>query len=264
MRTERGFDCIGELALLTRGAEFSPGSAVDSDGSGVPDLWEIATNRAQDLNRNGVPDGVDQSAAVGDSWNRALSWSAGFAGLDPFRTRWGTPFAGAGILSPVDPNVPVAGSVGGVTLAYRTEGIPADLPNGTPQRFPLTGRTAIDKHLLVIGRDNRITGGVIETDDPTTNVVETELYRYDQTSTDRLERNSLLKGISNVTTVRSDVFTVWVRVRTIRQDPLTGRWTGMDPEYIVDDSRYVMTVDRSAVDRPGETPRILSLVKVPN
>jgi hypothetical protein len=64
--------------------------------------------------------------------------------------------------------------------------------------------------------------------------------------------------------VRSDVFTVWVRIRTIRQDPLTGRWPGMDPEYIVDDSRYMMTVDRSSVDRPGESPRILSFVKVPN
>jgi hypothetical protein len=38
----------------------------------------------------------------------------------------------------------------------------------------------------------------------------------------------------------------------------------MDPEYIVDDSRYMMTVDRSSVDRPGEAPRILSFVKVPN
>jgi hypothetical protein len=59
------------------------------------------------------------------------------------------------------------------------------------------------------------------------------------------------------------VFTVWVRVRTIRQDPLTGVWNGTDPEMILDDSRYLMTVDRSAVDRPGEEPRIISFVKVP-
>jgi hypothetical protein len=169
------------------------------------------------------------------------------------------------MLAPVDPNVPTPGSVGAGTLAYRTEGIPAALPNGTPQRFPLGGRTAIDKHLLTVSRDNRSTGAVIETDDPaTTDVVETEQFRYDQTATDALERNSLLKGISNIATVRSDVFTVWVRIRTIRQDPLTGRWPGMDPEYIVDDSRYMMTVDRSSVDRPGEAPRILSFVKVPN
>jgi hypothetical protein len=265
MRAERGFDTLGELALLTRGAEFTPGAAIDSDGNGIPDVQEIATNRAQDLNRNGIPDGIDAGGAVGDSWNRALSWSSKFAGLDPFRTQWTVPASGAGMLAPVDPNVPTPGSVGAGTLAYRTEGIPAALPNGTPQRFPLTGRTAIDKHLLTVSRDNRSTGAVIETDDPaTTNVVEAEQFRYDQTATDALERNSLLKGISNIATVRSDVFTVWVRIRTIRQDPLTGRWPGMDPEYIVDDSRYMMTVDRSSVDRPGEAPRILSFVKVPN
>jgi hypothetical protein len=264
MRAERGFDCLGELALLTRGAEFNPGTALDSDGNGVPDVQEIAVNRAQDLNRNGIPDGVDAGAAVGDSWNRALSWSSKFGGLDPFRTRWSTPASGAGMLAPVDPNVPTPGSVGAGALAYRTEGIPADLPAGTAQRFPLTGRTAIDKHLLTVSRDNRSTGGVVETDHPNTPAVETEMYRHDQTATDGLERNSLLKGISNIATVRSDVFTVWVRIRTIRQDPLTGRWPGMDPEYIVDDSRYMMTVDRSSVDRPGEAPRILSFVKVPN
>ena len=265
MRAERGFDTLGELALLTRGAEFTPGTAIDSDGNGIPDVQEIATNRAQDLNRNGIPDGIDAGGAVGDSWNRALSWSSKFAGLDPFRTQWTVPASGAGMLAPVDPNVPTPGSVGAGTLAYRTEGIPAALPNGTPQRFPLTGRTAIDKHLLTVSRDNRSTGAVIETDDPaTTNVVEAEQFRYDQTATDALERNSLLKGISNIATVRSDAFTVWVRIRTIRQDPLTGRWPGMDPEYIVDDSRYMMTVDRSSVDRPGEAPRILSFVKVPN
>jgi hypothetical protein len=265
MRQERGFDSLGELALITRGAEFVPGTAGDLDGNGVPDVQEIATNRAQDLNRNGVPDGVDPFGLVGDSWNRALSWSSKFAGLDPYRTSWRFPAAGGGTLAAVDPNVPTPGTVGAGTLAYRTEGIPAALPNGTPQRFPLTGRTAIDKHLLTVSRDNRLTGGVIETDDPaTTDVVEAEQFRHDQTATDALERNSLLKGISNIATVRSDVFTVWVRIRTIRQDPLTGRWPGMDPEYIVDDSRYMMTVDRSSVDRPGEAPRILSFVKVPN
>jgi hypothetical protein len=37
----------------------------------------------------------------------------------------------------------------------------------------------------------------------------------------------------------------------------------MDPENIIDDSRYMMTIDRSSVDRPGERARILSFVKVP-
>ena len=44
----------------------------------------------------------------------------------------------------------------------------------------------------------------------------------------------------------------------------TGQWNGTDPEFIIDDSRYMMTVDRSSVDRPGEQPRIVSFVKVSN
>ena len=146
-------------------------------------------------------------------------------------------------------------------------------PGTQQQVFPLTGRTAIDKHLLVVATDDRNTPGVVETNDVTndglntggsTKYIETKAYRHDQTSGDAIEQTQLLKGISNIATVRSDVFTVWVRIRTIRQDPLTGRWPGMDPEYILDDSRYMMTIDRSSVDRPGEAPRILSFVKVPN
>jgi hypothetical protein len=109
----------------------------------------------------------------------------------------------------------------------------------------------------------------VETDDPSNNTlgsafIETKAYRYDQTAGDAVEQNQLLKGISNLVTTRSDVFTVWLRIRTIKQDPLTGQWNGTDPEFIVDDSRYMMTVDRSSVDRPGEQPRIVSFVKVPN
>jgi hypothetical protein len=87
---------------------------------------------------------------------------------------------------------------------------------------------------------------------------------HDQTAGDAVEQNQLLKGISNLVTTRSDVFTVWLRIRTIKQDPLTGQWNGTDPEFIIDDSRYMMTVDRSSVDRPGEQPRIVSFVKVSN
>ena len=77
-------------------------------------------------------------------------------------------------------------------------------------------------------------------------------------------QNQMLRGISNIVTTRSDVFTIWLRIRTIKQDTLTGQWNGTDPESIVDDSRYMMTIDRSSVDRPGEQPRIVSFVKVPN
>jgi len=89
-------------------------------------------------------------------------------------------------------------------------------------------------------------------------------HRYDLTAGDSIEMNSLLKGISNIVTVRSDVFTVHMRVRTIKRNPLSGRWDATDPEFLIDESRYVMGVDRSNVDRPGEKPRILYFNKVPN
>ena len=41
-------------------------------------------------------------------------------------------------------------------------------------------------------------------------------------------------------------------------------WDATDPEYIVDDSRYVMLVDRSEVNRPSDKPRILYLEKLAN
>ena len=136
-----------------------------------------------------------------------------------------------------------------------------------PQQFPLSGRTAIDKHLITVATDNPGTPTVVETDDPETPntlAIERKVFRYDPTAGDAIEQNQILKGISNIATTRSDVFTVWIRVRTIRQDPLTGRWNGADKTLIVDDSRYVMTVDRSSVDRPGERPRIVNFTKVNN
>jgi hypothetical protein len=159
--------------------------------------------------------------------------------------------------------------MGGTSLAYRTEGIPKNVVGSQVQSFPLVGRTAIDKHLLTVATDDLGTPTVVETDDPSNNTlgsafIETKAYRYDQTAGDAVEQNQLLKGISNLVTTRSDVFTVWLRIRTIKQDPLTGQWNGTDPEFIVDDSRYMMTVDRSSVDRPGEQPRIVSFVKVSN
>ena len=268
MRAERGIDSLGELALLSRGAEFAPPGVGDSADAGTfPDVQEIACNLVSDVNRNGVNDAVDPLGAVGNSWNQAVGWSVRAAGLDPFRTRWDDPRAGAGALAPVDGSGPVLGTVTS-GLLYRTEGIPT---TAGLQRFPLSGRTAIDKHLLLVGRDELIqpqplppTDRIFFDDPQTPEVTETGMFRYDLTSGDAMERNSLLKGISNIATTRSDVFTVWVRIRTIRQDTLTGQWNGMDPENIIDDSRYMMTVDRSSVDRPGESPRIVSFVKVPN
>ncbi|HMN95391.1 MAG TPA: hypothetical protein PKC43_04170 [Phycisphaerales bacterium] len=85
----------------------------------------------------------------------------------------------------------------------------------------------------------------------------------DGVSGDAKEANLLFSGISNIATTRSDVFTVTMRVRTVRQDPVTGRWNGTDRESIVDEARYVMLVDRTSVRRPDQPPRVLYLEKLP-
>ena len=86
----------------------------------------------------------------------------------------------------------------------------------------------------------------------------------DGVSGDAEETNLLLSGITNMITTRSDMFTVYFRIRSFRQNRDTGFWDATDPEYIVDDSRYVMLVDRSEVNRPSDKPRILYLEKLPN
>jgi hypothetical protein len=86
----------------------------------------------------------------------------------------------------------------------------------------------------------------------------------DRVAGDAEKRNLLFSGISNLLTTRSDVFTVYFRVRSVRQDPVTLKWDGTNPDLIVDDSRYVMTVDRGGVDRPGQRPKILMLEKCPD
>ncbi|MDZ4753932.1 MAG: hypothetical protein SGJ11_05480 [Phycisphaerae bacterium] len=84
----------------------------------------------------------------------------------------------------------------------------------------------------------------------------------DRVAGDVEERNLLFSGISNLVTTRSDVFTVYFRLKAVRQDPVSGRWDATNPEFIADDSRYVMIVDRSNVQKPGDRPRILALRKV--
>jgi hypothetical protein len=264
-RSERGFDSIGELAVLTKGAEFAPTASSDGDGNGTPDVQDIAKGKVADVNRNNVADSADATALVGSSWNQAEGWSIRFAGTDPYRTKWNDPSWGAGRGSSVGSGPQ---SVGGTALAYRTEGIPKSLTAGQAQVYPLTGRTAIDKHLLVTATDDRntIANEINDTSNDSlgTQFIESKAYHYDMTSGDAVEQNQMLRGISNIVTTRSDVFTIWLRIRTIKQDTLTGQWNGTDPESIVDDSRYMMTIDRSSVDRPGEQPRIVSFVKVPN
>ena len=95
----------------------------------------------------------------------------------------------------VAPNAPVLTpsrgsgpqSAGGSALAHRTEGIQQTLTAGQAQVYPLTGRTAIDKHLLVTATDDRGTPAVNEINDPSndslgTQFIESTAYHYDVTS----------------------------------------------------------------------------------
>jgi hypothetical protein len=88
-------------------------------------------------------------------------------------------------------------------------------------------------------------------------------YGPDAVAGDVEEANLLFSGLSNLVTTRSDTFTVYFKVRSFRQDPTTGRWDATDPAAIVDESRYVMLVDRSGVDHPSQKPRILYMEKLP-
>jgi len=80
---------------------------------------------------------------------------------------------------------------------------------------------------------------------------------------DSEEANLLFSGMSNLITTRSDVFTAYIKIRSVRQNPITGVWDATDPEFILDDSRYVMLVDRSNVNEPTDQPKILYFEKLP-
>jgi len=88
------------------------------------------------------------------------------------------------------------------------------------------------------------------------------LLTGDRIAGDKEEGTMLFSGISNMITTRSDVFTVHMKIRTFKQDPETGVWDATDPANIIDDSRYVMVIDRSGVDRPGQHPKVLMLEKI--
>jgi len=282
MRVERGFESIGELGLLLRGASGQVpaadmhqrvGTSEPPPPNGTPDVREIAAGELRDLNRNGVYDptssislsplgGPDLSAAT--NWGRAVSPSIRYGGFDPFRSSWDTTIGGDGGLGANSSTTRLDDP------ANYTDGVP--LQTSGLQTFSIGGRTAIDPHRLIVGTDDPFTTAQNEADDAYNGLnfnpnpssrIETEILRNDLTSGDAIEQNTLLKGISNIVTTRSDVFTVWVRVRTIRQNPLTGKWNATDPDQILDDSRYLMTVDRSSVDRPGDAPKILSYVRLP-
>jgi hypothetical protein len=88
--------------------------------------------------------------------------------------------------------------------------------------------------------------------------------RGDEVSGDAEEINMLQAGISNLISTNSDMFTVHMRIRTFKRNPITALWDATDLRYIIDDSRYVMLVDRSNVNTPADKPRIVYFEKLPN
>ena len=74
--------------------------------------------------------------------------------------------------------------------------------------------------------------------------------------------NLLYTGASNLISTRSDVFTAYFKIRSFTQSP-NGVWDATNPEAVIDERRYVMLVDRSNVDRPGDKPRIVYLEQLP-
>ena len=86
----------------------------------------------------------------------------------------------------------------------------------------------------------------------------------DNVAMDAEESNLLFAGISNLVSTRSDTFTVYLKIRSFKQNPVTGVWSAMDPEFIVDDSRYIFSVDRSGCEKPSDEPEIRFMTQVPN
>ena len=95
-------------------------------------------------------------------------------------------------------------------------------------------------------------------------ITDRQVLTYDKSYGDSEELNLLFKGISNLVTTRSDVFTVYFKVRTVKQNPIDGKWNGTDREAVLDDARYVMCVDRTNVNRPSDQPRIVYFSRVPD
>ena len=89
-----------------------------------------------------------------------------------------------------------------------------------------------------------------------------KVFRPDNVGGDAEEAALLFSGIANMLTTRSDVFTVYFKVRTFSQDPTTGLWDATDKDRIIDESRYMMVIDRSSVSTPSDDPKVLVFTKV--
>ncbi len=234
---DRGFvPAVGATELFP----FQPGMRGERGFVSVGELALLDREyRPSSIGTAAEPDPEAPAASYGSNWSIDKSWSINFAGRDPYRTSEDPP-----VLTPV-------------TTGHAP----------TPVAPPLSD--------LGSGWRQTMSGGGFSTQLSTERLAQTVL-QFDASSTpvfdpilttariagDQVERNTLLKGIANLVTTRSDVFTVYLKVRSVAQNPATGAWDATNPETLIDESRYIMVIDRSGVDRPGQEPKILMFEKI--
>ncbi len=208
-------------------------------GAGITSLGELAL-----LDRVGVPTGGAQS------WPQRSASMSG-AALDPYGYQrdlgLGNTWGASG--RPWDPTLVSPDVNARLGLGWRPQ---VDPSTGSPTGFA----QQTDARLST---DRRHLSWVQDRGDGSSTVIVP-----DHVAGDAEEANLLFAGLSNLVSVRSDVFTVYLKVRSFKQNPVTGTWNAADPEFIVDDSRYVFVVDRSRCQLPGDEPEIRLFSKIPN
>ncbi len=207
---------------------------------GFVSLGELALiDREYRPSNAGTAQEADPEASPSVLWTRNKSWSVQFAGRDPYR--W----------EEEDP-IPAGGATGHPAAAVLE---PSDGGKGwhaAPPDLSFSSQLSTD----------RLAHTLEQTDFMLTPTVEPTIISTANVAGDQSERNALLKGIANLVTTRSDVFTVYLKVRSVAQDTATGTWDATNPATLVEESRYLLVVDRSQVERPGDQPKILMFEKI--
>lgn len=233
---DRGF---APVAPATELFPFHPGMRGER---GIVSVGELALiDREYRPSMAGTTAEPDPEAGVNTDWSFNKSWSTQFAGRDPYRTG-------------EDPPVPAGGGSGHAPTVVPP---PSDLGSGWHAASSAGG--GFSSQLST----DRLAQSLVQTDFLLTQgVVEPTIATTVNIAGDQTERNALLKGIANLVTTRSDVFTVYLKVRSVAQDPATGVWDATNPATLVEESRYLLVVDRSKVERPGDQPKILMFEKI--
>ena len=182
----------------------------------------------------------EEAFVIDANWATNKSWGMSYLGRDPYRTS-------------EDPPVQPAGPTGG----HATVPTPPPLSDfGAGWRSTFLGGGWSAQMAT-----ERLAQTVEQFDSMSTPAFDPILSTA-RVAGDQVERNTLLKGIANLVTTRSDVFTVYLKIRSVAQNAATGAWDATDPSTLIDESRYILVVDRSGVDRPGEEPKILMFEKI--